>query len=103
MSASAGIIVKKDSLYVDHLNRVLSALQTSGIMSHLFTKDVLLKWLHMKKPKTTQKVLELRTYYSSLMFLGVMLVVSTFVFCVEELHLTKRKGHKKQRKPKVAK
>ena len=102
ISAPAGFIVEKDCLYVDHFNRIISALQSSGIMSHFFTRDVLLKWRYFTKPITTQKVLELRTYYSSLMFLGGMIAIAMVIF-VYEVSLGKPRVLHEQKKIKVAK
>ena len=79
-------MVLKDALYVDHLNRIIFGLHSSGIMSHFFAKDISLKWLHYTKPTiSTEKTIKLRVYYTSFMFLSVMLTLAMLTFMVELL------------------
>ena len=86
----AGLVFPKYCLYVDHVNKVLTALIESGQMSHFFTRNVSLVNLEMGKrqgqsikPSEAPQPLELVTVLSSLMFLGGMLLISAVVFVLE--------------------
>ena len=40
LTVYAGIVVPKNSLFVDSINRVITGIKEFGVLNHLYTKDV---------------------------------------------------------------
>ncbi len=92
-TVNIGLLFKKDSYLIEAMNRVISKLQTNGLIHYWISKYIDEKYYNVKQPPKQAQKLTIDQLYGSFQMLFFGLFVSFISFLVEIIY-TKIKEEK---------